>query len=74
MMKRKRELFSIAEKEGLSNVSVLETGGNHLRVEGLHHGKKVKIVASLSPSCCRSDLNFRGFVRKAIRAIDAQYA
>jgi hypothetical protein len=74
MMKRKRELFTIAEREGLQKVSILETSGNHLRVEGFHDGKKVKVIVALSPSCHRSDLNFRGFVRKAIRAIDAQYA
>jgi hypothetical protein len=68
-MKRKRELAQLAEKEGLTNVAVIETRGNHLRIEGQHLGKPVKIVTSMTPSCYRTDLNLRAYIRRSMRAV-----
>ena len=70
MHKRKRELFRLAEKEGLEKVNVVETNGNHYRIEALYKGKSVKVVTSYSPSCHRSSDNLRSYIRRSMRAID----
>lgn len=70
MVKRERELYKLAEKEGLQSVNVVLTKGNHYRVEGTHKGKTVKVITPLSPSCHRAVLNLRGNIRRAIRSIE----
>lgn len=74
MDRRKRELSKLAEREGLSNVEVLPTRGTHLRIEGMHKGKPVKVLASLSPSCHRNELNIRSYIRRAMRAVETPVA
>lgn len=72
MIKRKRDLIKLAETEGLKKVSIIQTNGNHYRVEGLYLGHKVKFVTSYSPSDHRTQLNLRGYIRRSMRAIASE--
>jgi hypothetical protein len=69
MIKRKREILQLAEGEGLKDIEVVCTNGNHYRIEASYKGKPVKIITPFSPSCYRSSLNLRGNIRRAMRAI-----
>lgn len=71
MIKRKRELVKLAQKEGLQNVAVIETRGNHYRIEATHLGKPVKVVTSYSPSDWRTSQNLRGYLRRAMLAVES---
>lgn len=71
MNKWKRELTQLAQSEGLTNVVILETKNQHLRIEGEYKGKGIKILASMSPSDHRSVLNTRSYMRQSKRAIDS---
>lgn len=70
MIKRQRELAHLAVNEGLTAVEIIQTNGNHFRIEGQYHGKLVKIITPYSPSCHRTMLNVRGNIRRAMRSID----
>ena len=72
MIKRKRDLMRLAETEGLRQVAIYETGGNHYRIEGQHLGKVIKVVTSYSPSCHRTALNVRGYIRRSMRAVASE--
>jgi ABC-type Fe3+/spermidine/putrescine transport system ATPase subunit len=67
MRKRMRELIRLAEREGLSAVTVTHTGSTHYRLCGTTAtGARINIVCSLTPSgAC--DLHVRGDIRRAIR-------
>lgn len=73
MHKRKRELAILAEREGLSGVTVIVTKGNHFRIEGSYMGHGVKVVTAFSPSDHRGDLNTVSRLRQQVRAVKATY-
>jgi hypothetical protein len=74
MIKRKAELVKLAQAEGLANVTVVETKGNHYRVEGQHQGKTIKVIAAFSASDHRNLMNYRGNIRRSMRAVESPIA
>lgn len=72
VIKRKRDLYRLAESEGLNAVNIIETQNNHYRIEGQHRGRLVKIITGYSPSDHRAAMNLRSYIRRAMRAVDSE--
>jgi hypothetical protein len=59
----------MCKAEGLADVTVEQTGSDHLRVVGEYRGQPVVTTAPLTSSDRRILLNTRSDVRRAIRRI-----
>ena len=70
MSKRKREIVSLVEAEGLQVVSIGLNGRTHYELAvRAADGRERKFTTSLTPSDRKSNLAFRTDVRKFVRGV-----
>ena len=74
MDRRKRDLFDLADKEGLKDIEIEVTNGCHYRLTGRHLGQPIRLVTSYSPSDHRTSMNVRSQIRRAMRAVEGTAA
>lgn len=67
MDRRKKDLVALAQREGLTDITVTVTGGSHYKVEGYKGKISVRLVAPCSSGDHRNLLNIRGNLRRMIR-------
>lgn len=67
MDRRKKELLSLAQREGLQDVTITVSGGSHYKVEGTKGKISVRLMAPCSSGDHRNLMNLRGNLRRMIR-------
>jgi hypothetical protein len=68
--KRKRDVAHVVEAEGFEVIDVQT--GKHMKVTASYRGHTKTFVVALTPNGgCRAEANFKAFVKRTRREIDA---